>query len=336
MEISSILALLSDKRDLSAEQMEGVFDALMSGKLTDVEISAFLMGLNVKGITADELASAAKVMRSKVTRIPITVDAIDTCGTGGDGISTFNVSTASAIVSAAAGAYVAKHGNRTNTRKSGSAEVLAALGVNLDADISTVKRCIEEAHIGFCYAIKLHPAMKYAANVRKALKIRTIFNLLGPLTNPAGVRRQIIGVSRPELVELIANALNMLGVIRGMVVHGLDGLCDITISGPTKIAEIENGKISYYEISPEDFGLTRARIDDILINSPEESAHRIKEVFAGKKGSARDIVLLNSAAGLVIAGLVDDMRSGIELASEAIDAGKASNTLTHLIDLSNR
>lgn len=330
------LIRLSRREDLPPELMRQIFTDITAGKLSDINIAAFLMGLAVKGITPDELAAAASVMRQRVIRIPISVDAIDNCGTGGDGISTFNVSTSSAIVAAAAGAYVAKHGNRTNTRRSGSAEFLSALGVNIEADVDTVKECIEKVGIGFCYAIKLHPAMKYVAAVRKELRIRTIFNLLGPLTNPAGVSRQIIGVPNEELLGLIANTLKILGTKRAMVVHGEDGLCDITITGPSIVAELKDGDISYYKLNPEDFGLPRGRLEEITIGSPEESAELARRVFNKEKGTARDIVLLNAAAALVVAEKASDIKEGIELAREAIDKGKAKETLDRLIELSNR
>ncbi len=334
--MKKILDQLILRRDLSSDQMKQVFELLMSGQLDDIFIAAFLTALECKGVTSEELAAAASVMRDKVIRVPITVDAIDTCGTGGDGICTFNVSSVSGIIAAGAGAYVAKHGNRTNTRKSGSAEAFASLGVNIDADIDTIARCIHEAHIGFCFAVKLHPAMKFAAPVRKSLAVRTIFNLLGPMTNPAGVKRQIIGVSKPELIQKIAGALKFLGATHAMVIHGHNGLCDISISGPTTICELKSGHINTYTVEPTDFGIAKSPLDSILIQSPDQSAQIIREILAGKAGPARDIACLNAASALVVAGLAEDLTKGLKLAIHSIDSGAAQMTLNKLIEISNK
>lgn len=333
--MKEILSQIISGKHLSPDQMRSVFGRLMNGELSDTEMAAFLVGLECKGVTAEELSAAARVMREKVTPIPITVDAVDTCGTGGDGISTFNVSTASAIVAAGAGVFVAKHGNRTNTRRSGSAEAFAALGVNIDADIDTVARCIHEVRIGFCYALKLHPAMKYAAGVRKALAVRTIFNLLGPMTNPAGVKRQIIGVARRELVETLAQALNLLGVKRAMIVHGCEGLCDISLGGSSVICEVVEGKIHTRTVSPTDFGMAVQPLSGITVDSPQESARVIHEVLAGRPGPARDIVSLNAGAAILVAGQAKDLNEGVEKAKRSIDSGSASKTLEKLIALTN-
>ncbi len=334
--MKQIFQQLVDRKDLSREQMRLVFGRLMNGELDDITISAFLTALECKGLTSEELAAATSVMREKVIRVPIDVDAIDTCGTGGDGICTFNVSSTAAFIAAGAGAYVAKHGNRTNTRRSGSAEAFAALGVNVDADIDTIARCIHQARIGFCYAINLHPAMKYAAPVRKSLAIRTIFNILGPMTNPAGVKRQIIGVSREDLAEKLAGAMAQLDTTHAMIIHGYDGLCDISISGPTLIYEIKGSHIEKYTVHPADFGLTSMPLDSILINSPQQSAQMIKDVLAGKTGPTRDIASLNAASALVVAGLAKSLKEGLELARQAIDSGAAADALEHLITISNQ
>ncbi|MFA5864591.1 MAG: anthranilate phosphoribosyltransferase [Phycisphaerae bacterium] len=333
--IKAILEQLVARQDLSAQQMRSVFEQLMNGELSDTQMAAFLIGLECKGVTSEELAAAAGVMREKVTRIPIDVDAVDTCGTGGDGICTFNISSAAAIIAAGAGVYVAKHGNRTNTRRSGSAEAFAALGVNIEADVETVVRCIHEAHIGFCYAVKLHPAMKYAAGVRRALGVRTIFNLLGPMTNPAGVRRQIIGVSRSDLAEKLACALRYLGTTRAMIIHGLEGLCDISINGPTKICELINGEIKTYVVEPEDFGIHPAPLERITVDSPEGSAKIIKAILNGESGPARDIAALNAAAAIVVAGQAKDLPHGLKMAYEAIDSGAAKSALEKMIEITN-
>jgi len=334
--INDIIEQLIRGEDLTCEQVQTVFERLTSGELSEAEIAGLLVGLACKGYTGEELAAAASVMRKKVVRIPITVDAIDTCGTGGDGISTFNISTCAALIAAGAGAYVAKHGNRTNTRKSGSAEVLAELGVNIEADPATVARCIEQAHIGFCYAIRLHPAMKFAASVRKSLAIRTAFNLLGPLANPALVRRQILGVARAEETELVASALKELGAVRAMVVHGLEGLCDISVAGPSRIAELKDGEIRTYTIDPAEIGIGRSPLDELFISSPQESADRVREVLDGMTGPARDIATINAAAALIVAGKADHFTEGLRLASESIDTGAASSALKKLVEISNR
>jgi anthranilate phosphoribosyltransferase len=333
--MKEILQQLVQRKDLSPEQMREVFERLMSGQLEDTVIAAFLTALECKGITSEELAAACSVMREKVIRVPITVDAIDTCGTGGDGICTFNVSSASAIVAAGAGAYVAKHGNRTNTRRSGSAEAFAALGVNVDADVDTVARCIHEAHIGFCYAVKLHPAMKYAAPVRKALAIRTIFNILGPMTNPAGVKRQIIGVPNEALAEKLAGAMTHLDTTHAMIIHGCDGLCDISIGGPTIIHEIKNGQIEKYTVHPADFGIEPSPLESILIDSPQHSAQVIRDILAGKPGPARDIATLNAASALLVADRVADLKQGLGAARQSIDSGAARAALEKLVEISN-
>lgn len=321
--------------DLSVEEAREAFERIMSGQAGEVDIAALLTALACKGECVDELVGAAEAMRQNAT--PVRCDdenAIDTCGTGGDGISTFNVSTAAAIVAAAAGATVAKHGNRTHTRASGSAEALDALGVNIEADVPTVERCLEEARVGFLFAIKLHPAMKYAGPVRKALGIRTIFNLLGPMTNPAGVKRQVLGVNRPELTETIAEVLGGLGAVHAMVVHGMDGLCDLTVTGPSRVSELRDGQVKTYQIEPGELGLGTASIEALRVDSPQASAAAIRDVLAGKSGPHRDMVLLNAAAALVVAGKADDPPDGVAKASGAIDSGAADETLTRLAAIS--
>ncbi len=330
--MQSLLAKVVKGQDLTSTEARQAFERIMSGQAGEAEIAGLLTALACKGECVNELVGAAEAMREKVTRVACDdPDAIDTCGTGGDGISTLNVSTASGIVAAAAGATVAKHGNRTNTRASGSAEALAALGVNIDADVATVERCLAEARIGFLFAIKLHPAMKYAAPVRKALGFRTIYNLLGPLTNPAGVRRQVMGVNRPELTEKTATVLGQLGAVRAMVVHGMDGLCDLTITGPSRVSEFREGKVKTYTVEPEAFGLTRSSLEDLHVTSPQDSAKAIRELLAGRKGPHRDIVVLNAAAALVVAGRAGDLGEGVRLAAEAIDTQAASATLIKLV-----
>ncbi|MBN2560107.1 MAG: anthranilate phosphoribosyltransferase [Phycisphaerae bacterium] len=320
--------------DLTREQTAQVFTEIMSGRLTDGQIERFLAAMADKGESVEEIVGAAEVMRRHVT--PVACDdpsAVDTCGTGGDGISTFNVSTAAAVVAAGAGARVAKHGNRTNTRKSGSAEVLQALGVNIDAPPQVVARCIREARIGFLYAAKLHPAMAHAAAARRKLARRTLFNILGPLTNPAGVRRQVIGVASDELIEEIARALQRLGAVHAFVVHGHDGLCDLTVTGPSSYAELRDGQLLRRTITPEELGLKTGPLDALRVDSPAESAAAIRAILAGEAGPRRDHTLLNAAATLAAAGVASDLHDGVRRAAAAIDAGAAAAALDRLITI---
>jgi anthranilate phosphoribosyltransferase len=276
-----------------------------------------------------ELAGAADAMRSRVVRVrpPPGVHAIDTCGTGGDGRPTFNISTAAAIVAAAAGATVAKHGNQSYTRPSGSAEVLAAMGIDIHADIATLEACLRDCRIAFLFAQRLHPAMKHAAPIRRALGIRTIFNLLGPLTNPAGVRRQVIGVSRPEHVERVIHALRDLGAERAIVVHGVEGLCDLSIAGPSRVARLDGGRVWIGTVRPESSGIQPGRIEDVFVSSPQESAARITDVLAGRPGPGREITVFNAAAALWAAGICDEWSNGVAAARAAIDSRSAAQTL---------
>lgn len=333
---NQLLATVIVGDNLTREQTHGAFTQLMDGKWTEAQVAGLLVALAGKGETADEIAGAAQAMREHVTAIDTRgADVIDTCGTGGTGLRTFNVSTAAALVCAAAGATVAKHGNRTNTRASGSADVLAALGVNIDADIDCVARCLGEAKVCFCFAVKCHPAMKYAAGVRKALGVRTIFNVLGPLTNPAGAKRQVMGVFDAELTEVLASVLGALGAVRAMVVHADDGLDEISTTSATKISEFADGNVTTYRVTPQQFHLPPATMDDLLIDSPEASAAVIRDVLAGQVGPARDIVVINSAAALCVAGLADSIADGIPKAADAIDSGAAAAALDKLIAVSN-
>lgn len=329
METNQVLRRLMHREDLGRAESKALFDAIMGGEVPPEVLAAILAALSTKGESIEEVTGAAEAMRAKVTpvKLPAGVEAIDTCGTGGDGKPTFNVSSSAAIVAAAAGATVAKHGNRSNARPSGSAEGLAALGIDVEADVATLERCLAECGVAFLYAIKLHPAMKHAGPVRKALGVRTIFNLLGPLTNPAGVRRQLLGVSRPEHVRFMAQVLTLLGVERGAVVHGLDGLCDVSVSGPTRVARCEGGQIVEEEVTPEGLGLTRHPLEHIFVSGPAESAQTIEGVFAGKPGAAREMVVLNAAAALWVSGKAPDWQAGVAQASTAIDEGAAKDTL---------
>ncbi len=331
-----IIGQLREGRHLTREQTAAVFERIMSGALGEEQIEQFLAALADLGETVDELVGAAEVMRRHVTRVPCDDPrAVDTCGTGGDGISTFNVSTAAAVVAAAAGACVAKHGNRTNTRKSGSAEVLAALGVNIDAEVGTVARCLREIRLGFLYAARLHPAMRHAAAARKKLARRTIFNLLGPLTNPAGVRRQVIGVASPDLLPLVAEALRRLGAEHAFVVHGHDGLCDLTITGPSSYIEVRHDACRAGSLRPENVGLAVGDGGALRVGGPEESAAAIRAILAGEPGPRRGHTLLNAAATLVAASVAMEFDDGVRRAAAAIDSGAASETLTRLIALSH-
>jgi len=333
---AELLKMVMAGGDLTREQTRAAFNDIMEGLWTESQIAGLLVALAAKGETVDEIAGAAMAMREHV--VPIDTggaDVADTCGTGGTGLSTFNVSTAVAMVLAGAGVRVAKHGNRTNTRVSGSADVLAALGVNLDATPQAVSRCLHEAGVCFCFAIKHHPAMKHAGPVRKQLGVRTIFNILGPLTNPAGARRQVMGVFDASLTEKVAEVLGALGAIRAMVVHAEDGLDELSTASETKISEWRDGEVSTYTVRPEDFQLARVNLEDLLIDSPENSASVIRGVLAGRPGPAREIVLLNAAAALAVAGKAEDIASGLSPAAESIDTGAAAEALDKLIELSN-
>jgi anthranilate phosphoribosyltransferase len=333
---SDFLRTVMAGQSLSREETHAAFGRIMEGQWSESQIAALLVALAVKGETVEEIAGAAQAMRDHV--IPIDTggaDVIDTCGTGGTGMSTFNISTAAAFVAAGAGAAVAKHGNRTNTRASGSANVLAALGVNLEAEPPTLSRCLAEAGICFCYAIRHHPAMRYAAPVRKALGIRTIFNVLGPLTNPAGARRQVMGIFDAELTETIARVLGLLGARHALVVHAEDGLDEIATTCPTRISEWKDARVATRTVRPEDFHLPRARLDDLMVDSAEASAAVVLEVLAGTKGPARDIVVLNAAAALAVAGLAETIRDALPLAEKSIDSGAANEALSKLVETSN-
>jgi len=333
---SGILKGLMAGKNLSVDQTRDLFNRIMDGELTEAQISGVLVALAAKGETVEEITGAAMAMRAHAVKIdPGGRDVIDTCGTGGTGLNTFNISTAAALVAAGAGACVAKHGNRTNTRVSGSADVLAALGVNLDAPPAVEARCLAEAGVCFCFAVRHHPAMKYAVPVRKALAVRTIFNVLGPLTNPAGAKRQLMGVFDAGLVEPIAKVLAALGATRAMVVHADDGLDEVSIAGPTRIAEAVGGKVATRTVRPEDFDVKAAKLDDLGVASPAESAERIKAVLAGKKGPDRDVVVLNAAAALAVADAAETIAAGIGPAEKSIDSAAAAGALEKLVRLSN-
>ena len=326
-EAKAIFEQVTDRQDLTREQARGTFEGIMSGEWSESAIAALLGALIAKGECVDELVGAAEAMRAKATRIMCDADCIDTCGTGGDGISTFNVSTTAAIIAAAAGATVAKHGNRTTTRKSGSTEVLRKIGIDVDADRQTVERCLGEVRIGYLNACALHPAMKFAAPVRQAIPVRTIFNLLGPLTNPAGARRQVVGVPRLALVDMMAQALLDLGARHAWVVHGDDGLCDLTVTASTTVVEVRDGRLRRFSVTPEEVGLQRCALTDLLIDSPAASADTILEILRAGRGAPRDHALMNAGAALVVAGLAKTLRDGVVKAGQAIADCSALRTL---------
>jgi len=336
MDIATAIASVVEKRDLSAADMEAVMRSIMTGQATPAQIGGFLIGLRMKGETVDEIAAATKVMRELATRVDIGgAHLVDTCGTGGDGASTFNISTASAIVAAAAGARVAKHGNRSVSSSSGSADVLEAAGVKLDLTPAQVAACVDQVGVGFMFAPQHHSAMKHAIGPRKEMRVRTLFNLLGPLTNPAGAPNQVLGVFSSDWVEPLAEVLRQLGSEHVLVVHAEDGLDEISIAAATRVAELRDGKIKAYTITPEDFGLQRADLSEIAVGNAEQSLAMIKSVFDDQPGPARDIVRLNAGAAIYAAGLAGSLADGVALATEVIASGKATQTYQALIDTSN-
>ncbi|MFN3232734.1 MAG: anthranilate phosphoribosyltransferase [Alphaproteobacteria bacterium] len=335
-DFKEIIAKASTGLTLSETETESAFDTMMSGNATAAQIGALLMALRIRGETVDEITAAARVMRSKAEKITAPDDAVDTCGTGGDGSGTYNISSAAALVVAACGVPVAKHGNKAASSKSGAADVLAQLGVNINCPIPVVEQCIGEAGIGFLFAPKHHGAMRHVGPVRGELGIRTIFNLLGPLSNPAGAKRQLLGVFDAFWVEPMAQVLQKLGSERVWVVHGSDGLDEITTTGTTKVAALNHSDLSTFEIDPQDFGIPLADPQDLVGGEPAENAQAITALFDGETGAYRDIVLINSGAALIVAGKADNLGDGIAHASEAIDSGQARETLAKLVEVSNR
>jgi anthranilate phosphoribosyltransferase len=335
--IQAVLQHVEAGRDLSLEQMRQTIGAIMEGRCSEEEIAGFLLALRRKGETVEEVAGAAAAMRRAMTPVRTTrTGLIDTCGTGGDGSRTFNISTAAALVTAAAGVPVAKHGNRGITSRSGSADALAALGVNIQASVACVEACLEELGIGFCFAPLLHEAMKHVAPVRKRLGVPTIFNILGPLANPAGAPFQLLGVGRPPLRPLLSRALAMLGTQRALVVHGSDGLDEVTLNGTTWVTESAGGRLREFQWEPLDFGLEPCRLDTLLVEGPEQSAVLIRGVLGGRPGPARDIVVANAAAALWTAGRDPLLGVCVRLAAQAIDSGAAAELLARLIERTNR
>ena len=322
--------------NLTETEMIETMNEIMEGETTDAQIACFLTALRLKGETIEEITGAARVMRDKAT--PVTTKhslVVDTCSTGGTGLNHFNISTTSAIVTAGADVPVAKHGNRGVTRQSGSANVLIALGVNIEISPEHVGQCIDEVGIGFLFAPALHGAMKYAIGPRREIGIRTIFNALGPLTNPAGAQAQVLGVYAPELTETHANVLNNLGCQHAFVVHGDDGLDDITTTTTTRVSELRNGVVETYTLDPTTLGIPRAEAEALLGSTPEENAKIIINILNGEKGPKRDIIVLNAGAAIVAGGKAGSLEAGIELASESIDSGAALARLEGLKRVSN-
>jgi anthranilate phosphoribosyltransferase len=337
MKPQDALVRVIEHREIFHEEMVDLMRQIMSGEVSPTLISAIIIGLRVKKETIGEIAAAAQVMREFAARVEVPDHAhlLDTCGTGGDSAHTFNISTAAALVAAAAGAKVAKHGNRSVSSKSGSADVLEALGVNIALNPDQVARSVSEVGVGFMFAPHHHPAMKHAAPVRKELGVRTIFNILGPLTNPAGARNQVMGVFHPDLVGIQTRVLQRLGSRHVMVVHGLEGLDEISISGETMIGELKDGEVREYRVHPRQFGIEPSALESIQVASGQESAEVLRQVLAGKHGAARDIVLLNAGAAVYVSGLAATLEDGVAKARAVIDAGAARRKLDELVEFTN-
>jgi len=333
----NLLLKLCRREDLTRDEARDAFMQIMSGSATEAQIGGLLVGLAAKGTTVDELVGAAMVMREKSLAIACGSSdiIIDTCGTGGDVKGTFNISTAAALISAAAGVKVVKHGNRSASGKSGSADVLERLGVKLEVEPDTMHNCLSEANLCFAFARNHHPAMKHVAAARSSLGIATIFNLLGPLTNPARAKHQLLGVFSPELTDRLAQVLRDLGSTRAWVVHAEDGLDELSTLGPTRISELHNGHIRTTTLDPRALGLPYARLSDLQVMTAEQSAEVLRSIFAGEKGPCRDIAILNAAAALTLAGKARDLPHALILAAETIDDGLVEKTLQTLVQLTN-
>jgi len=320
---------------LSAQEMTAAMHVLLSGAASDIEIAGFLMALRARGETVEEIAAAALVMREKALKVSAPDDAIDTCGTGGDGADSFNISTAAALIVAGCGVPVAKHGNKAASSRSGSSEVLAALGVKLDIPPALISRCIEEAGAGFMFAALHHSAVANVAPARKALGVRTMFNVLGPLANPAGAKRQLMGVFARDLLRPVAEVMGRLGVERAWVVHGADGLDELTTTGPSYVAQLSRGAVTELKVTPEDAGLARAAPEDLKGGDPRDNANALRRLLEGARGPYRDIAVLNAAAALIVAEKAGDLEQGARLCEAAIDSGKAKQALDDLVRISN-
>lgn len=335
--IREAIAKVVDGIDLTESEAHAAMDEIMSGNATPSQIAAYITALRAKGETVDEISGSAQVMRAKAFQIrPSAERVVDTCGTGGDGSNTFNISTAAAFVVAGAGATVAKHGNRSVSSRCGSADVLEHLGIHIDLTPEQVQQCIDDVGIGFLFAPRFHGAMKHAINPRKEIGIRTIFNILGPLTNPAGAHVQVVGVYKPELTPVLAEVLGRLGVEMAYVVHGLDRLDEISISAPTQVSLLRDGQVTTSIISPEDLGIQSANREALVGGDSAENAQIIQAILNGEKGPQRDVVMMNAAAAFVVADLAPDLRAGVALAAESIDSGKALAKLDALRDYTIR
>ncbi|MGE5506369.1 MAG: anthranilate phosphoribosyltransferase [Actinomycetota bacterium] len=334
--MKEVLGRVGVGHTLSEAQAEEVFEVIMSGDATPAQIGGLLMALRVRGETVDEITGAARIMRAKALHMEAPAGAVDTCGTGGDGSGTYNISTAAAFVVAACGVPVAKHGNRALSSKSGSADVLAALGVKVDCDMALVRAALFDTNIGFMMAPRHHNAMRHVAGPRVELGTRTIFNLLGPLSNPAGTRFQVVGVFADQWVEPLARVLGRLGAERAWVVHGSDGLDELTTTGPSKVAEFRGGEVSVFEVTPEAAGLPRARPEQLKGGDAATNAAALKALLLGEKGPYRDIVVLNAAAALVVTGKCDTLAAGAAMAALAIDEGEAARVLERMVEITNR
>jgi len=337
MDMQSAIKAVTEKQNLSREQMAEVMNLIMTGQATDSQIGGFLIGLRMKGETVDEVAAAASVMRELSTKVSAPSEyLVDTCGTGGDSSGSFNISTASVFVAAAAGANVAKHGNRSVSSKSGSADVLETAGVNLNITPEQVADCIKKIGAGFLFAIKHHGAMKHAIGPRKEMGVRTIFNVLGPLTNPAGAPNQVIGVFSKDWLEPLAEVLKQLGSHHVMVVHADDGMDEISIASATSVAELKDGEIKTYTIQPEDFAMKKADLSEIKAADSADSLQIIKSVFDNNEGAAKDIVSLNAGAAIYVSGLAESLAEGVNMAKSAIADGKAKNKFESLVEYTNK
>jgi anthranilate phosphoribosyltransferase len=334
--IKEAIGLVVSGSSLTAEQAELAMQEIMTGEVTPAQLGAFLTALKLKGEKAEEITGFARAMRDKAVHVNATGPVIDIVGTGGDDSGSINISTAAAVIAAAAGLKVAKHGNRAMSSKCGSADVLEALGVKIDLDAGQVQKCLEEAGISYMFAQVFHPAMKYAAAPRREIGIRTVFNILGPLTNPAGAERMVLGVASEPMVDDMSLVLQGLGCKHALIVHGEDGMDEITISGKTYIGELKDGSIKRFTITPEDFGISRADVQSLRGGEAKENAEMLRRVFSGARGPQRDVIVLNAAAGLLAGDKVESLSQGVTLAVEIIDNGKAREKLEQLIECSNR
>jgi anthranilate phosphoribosyltransferase len=344
--LDALHRIATHRQSLSREEARAVMSEVLTGECSDAQIAALLVALHMKGETVEEIVGFAEAIRAAAVPLELHTNSVldasgtgrdalvDTCGTGGDASGTFNISTATAFVVAGAGVRVAKHGNRSMTSKCGSADVMEALGVNIHLPTPRIAACLQEVGIAFLFAPTMHSAMKHVQTARRELRLRTVFNLLGPLTNPARATCQVVGVYSADLVEKLAEALSMLGLHRALVVHGSDGLDEITITGPTRVAEVREGQVHTYEVTPEEFGLQRATLEEIAGGDAAHNAALIREVLAGKKSARRDVVLLNAAAALVAAGRADHLRDAVPLAVTAIDSGAAERKVEALAKFS--